>query len=86
MRTNLVVVPAPGFDDDLGLGARQEPLQAQALVTELAVEAFAHPVLPGLAGVDQGGLDLLVGDPLQQRLGNELRALVGSQVQWRPGY
>ena len=47
MRTYLVEVPAPRFDDDPGLGARPEPLHAQALVTELAVEAFQRAVLPG---------------------------------------
>jgi hypothetical protein len=67
MRANLVVVAPPGLDHDLGLGARQEPFEAQALVAELAVEALADAVLPGLAGVDQRRLDTLIGHPLQQR-------------------
>jgi len=67
MRAHLVEVPAPGFDDDPGLGARPEPLHAQALVAELAVETFQRAVLPGLAGIDQRGLDPLIDDPLQQR-------------------
>jgi hypothetical protein len=45
-----VEVKAPGFDDDLGRGARAEPLDAQAFVAELAVEALVVGVLPGLAG------------------------------------
>lgn len=28
----------PGLDHNLGLGARQEPFEAQALVAELAIE------------------------------------------------
>ena len=75
MRANLVVVTPPGLNHDLGLSTRQEPFEAQALVAELAVEAFADAVLPRLAGIDQGGLDLLVGHPLQQRLSDELRAV-----------
>jgi hypothetical protein len=35
-------VKAPGFDDDLGFCARSEPLDAQALVAQLAVEATAE--------------------------------------------
>ena len=73
MRTNLVVVKTPGFDDGLGFGSGAEPLHAQALVAELAVEALADAILPGLAGVDQRGLDALVGDPFQQGTGYELR-------------
>src|SRR5258708_323719 len=80
MRASLVVVAAAGFDDGLGLGAREEPFHAQALVAELAVEALTDAVLPWLARVDQGGLDALVDDPLQQRAGDELRAVVGAQV------
>jgi hypothetical protein len=49
-------VLAPGFDHDFGLSAREEPFEAQALVAELAVEALADAILPGLARIDQGGL------------------------------
>jgi hypothetical protein len=41
-------VAAPGFNDGFDLGAREEPFHAQALVAELAVEAFADAVLPPL--------------------------------------
>jgi hypothetical protein len=40
MRTDMVVVTTPGFDDDAGLGAAAEPFQRQAFVAELAVEAL----------------------------------------------
>ena len=40
MRTDLVVVAVPGFDHDARLGSASEPLERQALVTELAVEAL----------------------------------------------
>ena len=64
MRPDLVVVLAPRLDDDLSLGPRPEPFEAQALVAELAVEALRRPILPRLAWIDQGGLDALVDDPL----------------------
>ena len=57
MRSNGIVVPTPGFDDDLRLATTAEPFDAQALVAELAVEALVGTVLPRLARVDQCGLD-----------------------------
>ena len=67
MRPHLVVMPAPALDHHLRLGPRAEPLQAQALVAELAVEALRRAILPGLAGIDQRRADALIDDPLQQR-------------------
>jgi hypothetical protein len=46
MRPHRVVVPTPSLDDDLRLGARAEPFEAEALVAELAVEALVDAVLP----------------------------------------
>src|SRR3546814_11818810 len=81
MRPNLVVVLAPRLDHDLGFSPRPEPFEAQALVAELAVEAFAGAILPGLARVDQCRADPLVRDPAEQGLRDELRAVVRTQVQ-----
>lgn len=39
----------------------------QTLVAELAVDALQRAVLPRLAGINQGGLDVLIDDPIQQR-------------------
>ncbi len=60
--TDVVVVATPGVDDPARLDAAAEPFQRQALVAELAVEALGITVLPGFAGVDQGGVDLLPGN------------------------
>jgi hypothetical protein len=46
---HLVEVASPALDDHLGLGARAEPFQAQALVAELAVEALSDAIPPGFA-------------------------------------
>jgi hypothetical protein len=41
VRADRVEVKTPGFDDDLGLGARAEPFDAQALVAQAPVEALS---------------------------------------------
>jgi hypothetical protein len=53
VRPHVVVVPPPRFNDHLRLGARTKPFEAQALVAELAVEAFRDAILPRLARLDQ---------------------------------
>jgi hypothetical protein len=84
MRPHLVVVAPPGLDRHPCLGARAEPLQAQTLVPELAVEALVGAVLPGLAWVDVGGADARLGEPAQDRRADELRSVVRAQVCRRP--
>ena len=46
MRTRRVVMVAPVFDHDLGLGERVEDLSVQKLIAELGVEALAISVFP----------------------------------------
>lgn len=79
MGANVVVVLAPRLDDDDRFPARSEPLDAETLVAEFAVEALVGAVLPGLARIDQRRLDVLLHDPLQDRLADELGAIVGAQ-------
>ncbi len=83
LRPGLVVVLAPGLDDDLGFAARAEPFDGQALVAELAVEALVGAVLPGLARVVEHGRDALTGDPLQDGLADEFRPVVRAHEQRR---
>lgn len=61
VRPNVVVVPMPGIDDPARLDAAAEPLQRQALVAELAIKALGVAVLPRFAGIDQRGVDPLLG-------------------------
>src|SRR6266568_4010477 len=79
LRADFVVMAAPALDDRLGLRPRPEPFEAQALVAELAVEAFGDAILPRLAGLDQRRIDALRNDPGQERLRHELRAVVAAQ-------
>jgi hypothetical protein len=45
MRTYLVEVSPPFFDQNFCLGARTKPFEAQTLVAELAVEALRDAIL-----------------------------------------
>lgn len=65
---------------DLELSKRQEPFEAQALVTELAIEALGDAILPWLARVDQARLNALVGNRPHQRPSDELESVVGAQI------
>ena len=49
MRSHLVVVMPIVFDSDLRIDSVPEPLHAQALVRELAVERLVESVLPRLS-------------------------------------
>lgn len=46
MWTDRVEVTPPRFDDHLSLATGAEPLDAETLVAELAVERFIRAVLP----------------------------------------
>ena len=85
VRADGVEVEAPGFDDDLRFCARSEPLDAQTLVAQLAVEALVVGVLPRLARIDQGRADAGMGEPLEDRQADELRAVVRAQEGKRTG-
>ncbi len=69
---------APSVDDDLRFAARAEPFDAQAFVAQLAVETLGT-VLPRFAGIDQRHLDVRLDDPPEDRLADELRAVIGAQ-------
>ena len=84
MGAHAVVVPPPGLDQDLGLGQAEEDLAVEQFVAQLAVEALAVAVLPRTAGLDVGGLGADRGDPFAQGDGDELRAVVGSDIGRRP--
>jgi len=79
MRPIMVEVVTPGLDHDAGLFAAAEPLEGQALVAELSVEALIGPVLPGFARVDQRRVDAFLGKPVEDHVANEFRAVVRAQ-------
>ena len=77
MRSNLIELSPELFDQDLRIDPVLEPLHAETLIAEFAVEAFRDAILPGFAGLDQRRADALGDDPGQQGLGYELRSVVG---------
>ena len=83
MRPHVIVMASPDFDEYSSVSAAAEPLHAQAFIPELAVEALVGSVLPGLAGIDQRGVDLRFSEPFQNRFAHELRAVVGAPEQRR---
>lgn len=71
---------SPVFDDDLRLVERVEDFTVEQFVTELRVEALAIAVFPRTARHDVGGLGTHRRDPFPQRLGDELRPVVGTNM------
>jgi len=80
MRPHGVVVTTPAFDDDLRFPQRVEDLAIEQLVAQARVETFDKAVLPRTARRDVGGLCSDGADPLLHRLGNELRAIIGTDM------
>src|SRR5579884_4328423 len=74
--THLVVIDSPLFDGFPGIVQRQEPVQVQAFLAELAVEAFNIAILHRPSRRDEGQLDLIVVSPLGERFRCELSAIV----------
>src|SRR5271169_5746130 len=76
MRPYRVVVHSPLFDHHLGLLQRIEDLAIQAFISQLAVEAFTVPVLPGTARFDVQRLRAHRRQPLPQSFRNKLWPIV----------
>ena len=52
---DVIVMPAPGFDDDLGFFEGVKDLSIEQLVSQTSVEAFVISVLPWATRFDKGG-------------------------------
>ena len=71
---------APAFDDDPRLGEVVEDLVVQELVPELRIEALAVAIFPRATRFDERGFRSHCRDPLPHGLGDELRAVVRSNM------
>ena len=80
MGSDFVVMGHPLLDHHLGFEPVAEPFHREAFIPESAIEALCGPVLPGFAGFDQGGFDLVVSGPFEQGRCYEFRPVVASQV------
>ena len=76
MRALLVVVVSPVREDHSRFAERVYQLAVQALLPESAVEALGVSVLPWASGADIESLDPIALEPLLDRLGDELGAVV----------
>ena len=84
MWPHCIVMTTPGLNDYPCIGAVSEPFKAQTFIPELAVKALPCAILPWLAGVDVRGVDAFPSKPLQDRLGDELRAVCQRQDKTDP--
>jgi hypothetical protein len=75
VRTELVVILPPGFDQLPGFGEPEEKMFIEALVAKFAVEALDESVLHRLAGLDVAPGDPL-GGPAQHRIAGQFGAVI----------
>lgn len=80
MRADVIVLPEPAIDDDLGLFGGGELSRVEDLAAQGAVEALVVSILPGRTGVDPNGLHANALKPGPESLSGELRPVVNSQV------
>ena len=80
MRSDLVVVPTPDLDDDLRINSIAKPLHQLALIAEHPVEGLVGAVLPRLSGLYQRRFDVLLGEPIRNRAGEEFRPFIRAQI------
>ena len=62
MRSDLIVLPEPNIDNDLGLFGGVEPFSVEDFFSQGAVEAFVVSIFPRAARIDLLWFDT---DPLQ---------------------
>ncbi len=83
MRTNVIVVVAPGLDDHARFAQADEHVFVQAFIAQAAVEALDESILYGLAG-----LDVVPGNsvdrPAQDRDAGQLGAVVADDDRGHP--
>ena len=70
----------PGFEENLGLLQGVEDVPVQEFIAQPCVEALDVSVLPGRAGLDEGGPGSHLRDPSPDGVRDELRAVVGADV------
>ncbi len=73
-------MPAPALDDDLRLAQRIEDLAVEKFVAQASIKALDEAVLPWAAGSDVGRLCPDGADPILHGFGDELGAVVGTDV------
>ena len=80
MRSFGVVMLSPFFDQDLRLTHAVEDFAIEQIIPEPGVEVFTVSVLPGVVLQNAGGLDNGGFDRVQNRLSNEVWAIVRADI------
>jgi len=80
MRSPLVVLLHPAGDDDAHLEDAIGLFAIKQLIAHGAVEALDVGILLGVALLDEGRLDPIFGEPIQQRGGDEFPPVVGAEI------
>lgn len=80
MRTNLVIVSSPSFDDDPSFQQSEEDLAIQKLVPHLAVEGLTVSILPWTSGLNVERLYANIFEPFSQFSCNELWTVVRANM------
>ena len=75
-----VVEAAPALDDDACLGQRVEDLAVKQFIAQAGIEAFDVAIFPGRAWLDVGRPGADRCNPVLDRLGDELRSIIGPDV------
>src|SRR6202012_4824613 len=79
-----VIVEAPLFNDNPRLPQAAKDFPVQTFVPQLVVETLDVSVLPRRARRDVDRLDVLILQPVLDRVSDELWTVVAAQVQRRP--
>ena len=78
-----VVVLTPLLDEYLGLLEGGEDLPVEQFIPEAGIEAFDIPVLPRRSRCDVSSLGANGSDPVPNDTGDELGAVIRSDILWR---
>ena len=76
MRTFVIVLVAPDFDEDFRFGKGGEDGFLKKLVSEPGMKALSKPVLPGTARRNEMAFAVFPRKPRLQRMGNKLASVI----------
>ena len=76
MRSDLVVLPEPNIDSDLGLSCGVEPFSVEDFFSQGAVKALVIPIFPRAARIDLHWFYPNLLKPILKVFGDELGSVV----------
>ena len=76
----MVIFMPPRLNEDLRFGERVEALAVQAFIAQAAIKPLVEPIFPRAARFDIGCFYSQAVQPLSQRRGRELAAIVATDI------